>query len=308
MGYHTTMFADDSTSDATAVGPLIRPSSIGKRLHASLIVLAGGEIGREYKLVGDEHVLGRSSPSTIRIQASSVSRKHARILRVCEGKNEHYELIDLKSRNGTYVNNVPVVSARLNHGDKVQLGEVVFKFALHDEMDAKFHENVHRLIHYNQLTGLLTLEAFMHRLRAAIRRSRHARPFTLAMTDLDGLKDVNDSYGHQAGQLVIREMGAMMRDTVRPQDSAGLYGGDEAILLFDHLRLERACELAERLRKRIETRVFECKDAQFQVTISQGLAEWPRHGKTAEALIEAADKALYDAKDAGRNCIRCAGD
>lgn len=121
------------------------------------------------------------------------------------------------------------------------------------------------------------------------------------------MKRVNDTYGHLAGRGVVREMGEMMRGAIREEDCAGLYGGDEAIVMYRDATIPAAREIAEGLRKTIEARKFERDGATFGVTISQGLAEWPRHGKTAEALIAAADRALYAAKQAGRNRV-CTAD
>ncbi len=127
------------------------------------------------------------------------------------------------------------------------------------------------------------------------------------MTDLDGLKRVNDTYGHLAGRMIVREMGAMMREAIRPGDLAGLYGGDEAIVLYPDTDVDTAATVAEGLRKMIAERVFELEDHAFQVTISQVLAEWPGCGATGDALIAAADRALYAAKAAGRNCTMISG-
>jgi diguanylate cyclase (GGDEF)-like protein len=145
-------------------------------------------------------------------------------------------------------------------------------------------------------------------LEAEIRKNRVGGRLTVAMTDLDGLKRVNDSHGHLAGRMVVREMGVMIRQTLRPQDRAGLYGGDETIIFYPDTGIPEAGAIAGRLRATIEARIFDHQGATFRVTISQGLAEWPRHGKTVEEIVAAADKALYQAKADGRNCIRCAPD
>lgn len=283
----------------------VNPSS---GLRASLIVLSGWEIGREIEVSQCPVVLGRSTSADAFVNSPSVSRRHAEIELVRDGQNEFFTITDLHSSNGTLVNNVPALSTRLHDGDKIHMGDVVFKFVLQDSIDVQFHQEVHRRIHYDQLTGLLTMDAFRLRMDTLIRHGRKTQPFTLAMTDLDGLKRVNDTHGHLAGRMIIREMGAMMRATLRPSDLAGLYGGDEAILLFPETPLEQAQEVTEALRCVIQDRVFTFQGKTFGVTISQGLAEWPRHGETIEKIIAAADKALYAAKNAGRNCVRTTDD
>ena len=275
---------------------------------ASLVVLGGWEIGREIELAEHEHVLGRSFGADTRVDSPSVSREHARITCVHEDGASHFAITDLGSSNGTRVNGALFESARLHNGDKIQMGDILFKFVLRDEADARFYQDVHRLIHYDQLTGLLTMDAFRRQLMAEMRKSGVEGRLTIAMTDLDGLKRVNDTYGHLAGRMVVREMGVMIRHALRDQDLPALYGGDEAVILFPRTGLDQARQTAEVLRRTIAERVFEHRGHTFQVTISQGLSEWPRHGRSVEELIAAADAALYAAKASGRNCVRSADD
>jgi diguanylate cyclase (GGDEF)-like protein len=128
------------------------------------------------------------------------------------------------------------------------------------------------------------------------------------MTDLDGLKKVNDTYGHLAGRMVVREMGGMLRRLLRENDVPALYGGDETIIIFPETPIDEATRVAEEIRLAFESRTFEFRGKTFNLSISQGLAEWPRHGQTGEEIISAADSALYAAKAAGRNCVRGQGD
>jgi len=272
--------------------------------RASLIVLSGWEIGHEIPIRQCPQVIGRSVSADMHINSPSVSRRHAQIDLASDGDEEYFTLTDLNSSNGTHVNNIPAKGTRLQNGDRIRMGDVLFKFVLQDEIDMHFHQQVHRLIHYDQLTGLMTMDAFRGRLDTIIHRRDRSRPLSLAMTDLDGLKKVNDTYGHLAGRMIVREMGEMMRQCLRRDDLAALYGGDEAVILYVDTPLDEACTVAEKIRVTIAERVFEHQGHTFQVSISQGLAEWPRHGKTPEALIAAADQALYAAKNAGRNCVR----
>lgn len=282
------------------------PAVLGDRRKACLVCLAGWEIGKEIELGAESCVMGRSEDADIVIDALSVSRTHARIQRVRKDEIERFVISDLKSSNGTRVNSALVSTARLHNGDKVLLGDILFKFVIEDELDAQFYQDVHRLIHHHQLTGLLTLETFRRKLEGELRRSGFHRPMSIAMTDLDGLKFVNDTYGHVAGTMVVREMGHIIRHTLRKKDVPALYGGDETIVLYPDTTIIEAVQLAERLRKTIEARVFDYEGRRFRVTLSQGLAEWPSHGRTVDDLIAAADRALYTAKNQGRNCIRCA--
>lgn len=306
---------DESTarSDVTRLVPsgaveALRLENEGRQ-SASLVVISGGEIGREYPLDGPSALLGRTDEAQVQIASRSVSRRHAEVVRkVSPQGGEEFTVRDLGSTNGTLVNNVPVREARLHNGDKIQTGDIILKFVLQDALEARFSREVHRLIHFDQLTGLMTMESFRRVLDDAIRYSREGEVFSLAMTDLDGLKRVNDTYGHLAGRKTVETMGATMREVLRSGDRAGLYGGDEAVVLYAKSPLKEAVAVAEELRMAIASLDLEQEGERFGVTISQGLAEWPRHGRTAEALIAAADRALYQAKADGRNCVRTAGD
>jgi diguanylate cyclase (GGDEF)-like protein len=286
--------------------PASNPGGPVHRARASLIVLAGWEIGKEIEVSGKSMILGRSIDCDTCINSPSVSRQHSQIELVEENGERYFRVTDLGSSNGTHVNNTRTATTRLHDGDKVKMGDVLFKFVLQDEIDSQFHQQVHRLIHYDQLTGLLTMEAFRTRLEEELRLARPGMNFCLAMTDLDGLKKINDTYGHLAGRMVVGGMGRLIRESVRQEDHAGLYGGDEAIILFPNATLEEALAVAEQLRTAIESHLFDHHGQTVCVTISQGLAEYPSHGTTPEALIGAADRALYAAKAAGRNCVRTA--
>jgi len=282
----------------------VRPAAPpGVRTIARLIVLAGWEIGRVIELTREEMVIGRSATTDIMIPEPLISRRHARIHHLRIGDRDFYEVTDLGSSNGTFVNHAATPSATLVDGDTLQIGPVLFRFVVNDEAEGAFFHEIHRLIHHDQLTGLLTMDAFLRRVRPELERSR---VLTLAMTDLDGLKRVNDTHGHIVGRMVVREMGVMFRSVLRVGDIAGLYGGDEAVVAFPETTLDAAAALAERLRLTVAGHRFEHAGSEFSVTISQGLAQFPDHGESAEDLIAAADGALYAAKAAGRNCVRTA--
>lgn len=291
-------------TEITAIGG--EPGSGGGGTQeASLVVLSGWEIGKEVKLERSTMQVGRSAQAEICINAPSISRNHAKIEWIEEvDGSSYFQVTDLASSNGTRVNNVRITTKSLQNGDKVHMGDVLFKFVLEDAAEAQFHQDVHRLIHYDQLTGLLTREAFRQRLDTLLRSTPREKRMTLAMTDLDGLKRVNDKHGHLMGSKIIKEMGGVIRQTLRNEDIGGLYGGDECMLLYPATSLMEGREYAEQLRKNIAAHTFSEEHDDVKVTISIGLAEWPNHGESAVPLLAAADRALYAAKAAGRNCVR----
>jgi len=277
-------------------------------LTAVLVVLAGWEIGLEFTILDEETIIGRAPNADIVLRLPSVSRQHARIVHATVGDVDVFEIEDMGSTNGIAVNGAELKSTPLQNNDKIELGDVVLKFVLQDVHEAQYHREVRRRIEYNELTGLLTLETFKRQANDIIRDAPSGSPLTLAMTDLDGLKRVNDTHGHLMGSKVIKSMGEAIREGLRSSDRAGLYGGDEAIVLYPATDLGDAMKLAEELRERIGNLRWESSGDDVKVTISQGLAEWPEHGEKLEALIAAADGALYAAKAAGRDCVRVCGD
>ncbi|HEY6239396.1 MAG TPA: GGDEF domain-containing protein, partial [Burkholderiales bacterium] len=111
------------------------------------------------------------------------------------------------------------------------------------------------------------------------------------------------THGHQAGDEVLARVSTVLRDSIRPYDSAVRYGGEEFLIMLSATSLDRAQESAERIRKQVRTEQFKGG----AVTISIGVAEYPSHGDSAKSVIGQADAALYEAKRAGRDRVMCAG-
>jgi len=123
------------------------------------------------------------------------------------------------------------------------------------------------------------------------------------MGDLDHFKAVNDRHGHLAGDEVIRAFAMLIRHHARGGDICCRYGGEEFLLVFPGMPREKAAERAEQLRRKTSASPIACERSLITVTASFGVASFPYHGPTADALIGAADDALYAAKTAGHNCV-----
>jgi diguanylate cyclase (GGDEF)-like protein len=150
------------------------------------------------------------------------------------------------------------------------------------------------------LTGLTNHRALMQRLGdEAVRSRRTGRPFTLLMCDVDHFKDYNDAFGHPAGDAVLKSISDILLETTRAVDCAARYGGEEFAVILTETELSGAMEVAERIRKRVESTEFPSR----RVTISIGVAECPRDAAEPGALVAVADQALYLAKNAGRNQV-----
>jgi len=154
------------------------------------------------------------------------------------------------------------------------------------------------------LTGLYNRrymeEAFELELRRATRYDRH---LGLIMMDLDNFKQFNDTYGHRAGDLLLKELGKYLLSHKRGDDIACRYGGEEFLLILPETSLENTIERAEQLREEISRLTVDLRGKHLGFTISVGVAAYPEHGISMETLINAADEALYQAKRQGRNCV-----
>jgi diguanylate cyclase (GGDEF)-like protein len=148
------------------------------------------------------------------------------------------------------------------------------------------------------LTGLGNLRALQRRLANLLDvHKRYQHPFGLLLMDIDGLKRINDSHGHQAGDRILMQVGMSLRRSIRSVDTAARIGGDEFCILLPEQDLKSAAKLAARLATAVEEEV--ASPGEPPVTVSIGVAASPEHGDDAEALIDTADRAMYRAKAAG---------
>ena len=265
-----------------------------------LVVIGGGEIGRQ-SLIGASLLIGRSSAAGLRLEQPAVSRRHARLERLPDG---HVELVDLGSANGVWLNGERVQRAVLCDGDRLQVGDTVLRFTRVEPAERGLLRRVHQRVHFDELTGLETMESLLGDLERSLARGRGV--LSIAMSDLDGLREVNTLHGHGAGRAVVGAMGAAFRGELRRPERAGLYGGDETLVLFPGLGLAAAKVRAEALRAAVAAMEVPWQATRLRVTVSLGLAEGPRHGTSLSDLVAAADRALYAAKRQGRNRVATA--
>jgi len=135
------------------------------------------------------------------------------------------------------------------------------------------------------------------------RAQRYGHAFSMLVIDIDHFKHINDRFGHCTGDRVIRSVAEQILDCLRPYDQAFRYGGEEFVILLGQTGTQEAMQTAERVRRSIETKVRVNQDPARRITVSIGIAENTTEIASAEALFERADRALYDAKGAGRNCV-----
>ncbi|MFB6344949.1 MAG: GGDEF domain-containing protein [bacterium] len=165
-------------------------------------------------------------------------------------------------------------------------------------------EKLEYLATHDLLTELLDRGAFEERLKTTLEQAdRYDFPISFLLIDLDHFKEINDSYGHSAGDRVLERFGEILKDQKREADVAGRYGGEEFSVIMPHTDLEEAKTLAERIREEFSQEHFETNEESFQVTCSIGLTEYRQDGEDQDTMVKRADRALYQAKENGRNTI-----
>ncbi|MCW8822214.1 MAG: GGDEF domain-containing protein [Sulfurovum sp.] len=137
---------------------------------------------------------------------------------------------------------------------------------------------------------------------------RYSQSLTILMLDIDFFKKINDNYGHDIGDIVLKNLGILLKELVRETDSVARYGGEEIMIVSPLIDGQHAVELAERLRQKIEACIMVPADvkkgiAEIHITVSIGIAEYTPNISSVEDLIKRSDMALYRAKNEGRNCI-----
>ncbi|MEO5658116.1 MAG: diguanylate cyclase [Nitrospiria bacterium] len=166
------------------------------------------------------------------------------------------------------------------------------------------HEETERMATIDGLTGFINRWALEDRLEEEfVKAGRHAREFTLIFIDLDHLKEINDRFGHAAGDAAIQRFCDAIRASVRATEIVGRYGGDEIVVLMPEASLADGLMVAERILRRVSGLPLVIENERIGLTASLGVATYPQHGRDKEALLRAADYALYQAKAQGRGRV-----
>ena len=296
---------DDDDGQTRVRGPEPIESAPAGRDRAYLIVLAGMSRGQMFKLDAPRSVIGRGSEAQVKISDEGISREHA-VIHLVDGK---VTVEDLGSTNGTFCNGVRITTRPLGDGDKIMLGgTTILKFTYHDRLDEQFQQQMYESALRDGLTKVFNRKHFDDLFTKEFAfASRHVAPLALLFIDLDFFKKVNDTFGHPAGDYVLAEVSAVLTSAVRAEDVVARFGGEEFCVLCRGTDTKGARELGERLRSEIEQRRFVYGTKIIPVTISVGVAALPDATITqATGLLAAADKALYEAKRAGRNRVAVA--
>ena len=267
---------------------------------ACFVVIYGEDLGKKHNLADSSIVIGRSSKCDIQIDQESVSRNHSELINT--GKS--IIVRDLGSTNGTYVNDVPVDEHVLRDGDLVKIGRTILKFLNGDNIEHSYHEEIYRLTTVDGLTQVYNKRYFLEVLDREISRAqRYSRELSLIMFDIDNFKKINDTFGHLAGDHVLKHLAEVIKDRIRREDIMARYGGEEFAVVLPEIDSFNACQLAEKIRHLVERTTFTFEDAQIPITISLGVASATSDTQSAPQFIKLADDKLYEAKRLGRNRV-----
>lgn len=187
---------------------------------------------------------------------------------------------------------------------KADLLSVLASFAAMAIDNAKLHRRTRLMAITDSLTGLYNYRYFHQVLTQEMERARrYGKPLALIMMDVDDFKLFNDTYGHPVGDKVLEKVGKVIAQTLRSADSAFRYGGEEFIAILPETPLDSALRVAERLRLRVETEGAAGLGITGRVTVSMGVAAYPRDGVTPLQLLDRVDALLYSAKSSGKNMV-----
>jgi two-component system, cell cycle response regulator len=297
--------AADRTTDPVLT---VVADSTGKD-RATLTLIAGINAGQVFALDGTEHVIGRGTEADLWLEDGGVSRRHARISCRSDGR---YFVEDLGSTNGTFLGDRRVEICELKPNDRIQLGpHVILRFAITDDAEEELQRRLYESSTRDGLTRVYNRKYFTERLTAEVAYSRrHKVKLAILLLDLDDFKKTNDTYGHLAGDMVLRLVSAQMQRVVRVEDLVARYGGEEFVVLARSTGKTEAVRLAERIRESISQLDIPVGDRSIKVTLSMGVAALPDvapEGGPME-LIALADSRLYRAKAQGKNRVCAEGE
>jgi two-component system cell cycle response regulator len=275
------------------------PTGAGQDCLVVIYAPSSNQLGKRFSLANGGVRIGRGAENDVVLLSDSVSRSHARI----EVRSDSYYVVDLRSTNGTYVDDELVQERQLRRGDQIKIGDTILKFLSGADLESQYHETIYRMTIIDGLTGIHNKRYFVEQLdRELSRATRHLRSLTLVICDIDYFKRVNDEFGHLAGDHVLKEVAQLAKSRLRPDDVIARYGGEEFALILPETDQAGGIRIAEELRKMIATETFTFEDEDIDVTISCGVAQLDPKWSSYD-FVRAADKQLYEAKRAGRNRV-----
>jgi len=266
-----------------------------------LTFLSGDQVGRRIMLADDRITIGRSPEATIMLRDTLVSRLHLAI--DFNPDLGGYVIQDLKSSNGSFLNGIRIIEATLKESDKIHVGNIILRFEWSDVFDLQYQNEIDNLLNIDELTGLIVKRRFDEELNRFIAVSRtQGAELAMIMIDIDGVKQINDTYGHSFGAYAISQTGKLIKVATDHKGLASRFGGDEFMIFLPNFKMDAAEQIAETIRLQVATHNFEMEGIILRPTISVGVSILKKND-TMASLFKRADEALYMSKRTGRNKV-----
>lgn len=291
----------EKITDETIVASITELEGLQQKKPA-MDILGGPAMGQQILLEEGDLTWGRSREADVFVEDEAISRYHFKV----SVRDRLATIEDLGSTNGTYINGKRVERQLLQSNDKIQISSnTVLRFSYVDPIDTDVHQRFYEMALFDPVTQAHTKRYFLDRIQHEVAYSkRKSLPLSLIIFDLDHFKNVNDTYGHPAGDCVLQRVAELTQEMIRTEDVFARYGGEEFVILMRDAREAPARALAERLREAVEKKLFEFEGQMIPVRISAGVACCSdKHAGEAKDLIQWADQALYYSKNNGRNQV-----
>jgi two-component system cell cycle response regulator len=298
------MSTDDTTIVLTDIRAALQASEKEAQQKPAALLVVGGDLnGTLFDLIDPIVSVGRNADNQIALEFNGVSRIHFKL----HADGAGHILEDCGSKNGTYLNNKKVEGQiPLSRADIIKIGSIALKYLPKGDPERLTYDKLNLEANTDKHTGCYNKGYFNNRIALEVNKSKvTGDPLSLIIFDLDHFKKLNDNYGHDAGDYVLKEMAQVIRvGGIREQDVFARYGGEEFVILLPKTNLKQAFEIAERLRKLIENKEFIYDGKRLPVTASIGVADYRQGVNTGTDLFKRADDAVYKAKEGGRNQVQ----
>lgn len=296
---------DEKSEDKTIVAQSPASESLSatsSRSSPLLLQYDGSGAGKRFVLNQHSIVVGRKADKVdVWVDDASVSREHCRITFV----GTKASVTDLGSLNHTFVNDEVVLqSAELSHGDMLRVGNVRLRFFAHGSADQLLFDKIYKMAVLDRMLDIFRKDYVVEKLDEEFRLARASGSgLAVLVIDLDRFKGINDTYGHDAGDLVLKEVCGAIKKLVRPTDTFGRFGGEEFVIILPRTSMDHAFRFAEVVRQMVEKLRINYASSPIPVTVSIGCAEITEEMVEPQDLIKLADVMVYRSKSGGRNRV-----
>lgn len=298
------MSKDDSTVVLTDIKEALASAEKEASAKPAALLVVGGDLnGTIFDLSQPSLTIGRSPENEITLEFNGISRAHFKL----KQDGDDYILQDCGSKNGTFLNNKKVEQdTTLRKGDMIKIGAIALKYLPKGDPERLTYDKLNLEANTDKHTGCYNKAYFNNALDLEVKKSKvTGEPLSLVIFDLDHFKKLNDNYGHDAGDFVLKRVAELVRKNgVRERDIFARYGGEEFVILLPKTNLKQSFEIAERLRKLMEAHEFLYDSKRLPVSASVGVADYRKGVLTGTDLFKRADEAVYKAKEGGRNNVQ----